>query len=38
MAIGGAEGARVVEARAAKSSGDLKRQLLDVLAGRPVGR
>ena len=30
--------ARVIEARAAKSSGDLKKQLLDVLAGRPIVR
>jgi hypothetical protein len=32
MAIGGVEGARVVEARAAKSGGEVKQRLMDVLA------
>jgi serine/threonine-protein kinase len=38
LALGGAEGARVVEARAARSSADLKRQLHDLLGGRPGPR
>ena len=38
LALGGAEGARVVEARAAKSSAELKRALQDLLTGRAGGR
>ena len=38
LALGGPEGARVVEARAAKSSAELKRQLQELLAGRTGGR
>jgi hypothetical protein len=34
LAIGGAEGIRIVQARASKASGDLKRQLLGLLDAR----